>query len=166
MLEPYAPWLLLANLPYNITFPILYRLQAYRLLFTEGVLMMQDEVAQKIIQTSGRGYGFPSLFLQHYFTWKLLRKVPPDSFYPAPNVMSRLVHVAPIADPEHIPYEGAFWHFVQVCFTRPRKTLRNNLKRAGYPCDIFATETLDLRAQQMNKQRFITLWKDIYQHLL
>jgi len=166
MLEPYAPWLILANLPYNITFPILYRLQAYRTLFSHGVLMMQDEVAQKIIQTSGRGYGFPSLFLQHYFTWKLLRKVPPDSFYPAPQVMSRLVYIEPIVSPEDIPHEHAFWNFVQACFTRPRKTLRNNLKQAGYPCDIFSAQILDLRAQQLKKDQFIAIWKQVYQHLL
>lgn len=161
----YAPWILLANLPYNITFPILYRLQAHRHLFQEGVLMMQEEVAQKIIQTSGRGYGYPSLFLQHYFTWKLLRKVPPESFHPRPKVMSRLVYITPIAEPDHIPYEDSFWTFVQACFVRPRKTLRNNLKETGYPLDLFDAATLDLRAQQMTKYEFMRVWRTLYPHL-
>lgn len=162
----YAPWILLANLPYNITFPILYRLKKYRHLFQEGIVMMQEEVAQKIIQTSGRGYGYPSLFLQHYFTWKMLRKVPPESFYPRPKVMSRLVYIAPIEEPDHIPYEASFWTFVQACFVRPRKTLRNNLKETGYPLEVFDADTLDLRAQQMKKHDFIHVWHMLYPHLL
>ncbi len=56
-LESHAPWTVLANLPYQVTFPILYRLHEYRHLLREGVVMMQEEVAQKIIKTSGRGYG-------------------------------------------------------------------------------------------------------------
>jgi len=165
IMQPYAPWIILANLPYNITFAVLYRLQAYRHLLHEGVLMMQEEVAQKIIQQSGRGYGFPSLFLQHYFTWKMLRKVPPESFVPAPQVMSRLVYIRPIQNPQPIAYEDAFWRFVQACFTRPRKTLRNNLKVSGYPVDLFASQTLDLRAQQLSKDQFIAIWHSVYQHL-
>jgi len=67
-LEEHSPWVLLSNLPYQITFPILYRMQEYRHLFTEGVLMMQEEVAQKLVAHHGRGYGFASLFFQHFFT--------------------------------------------------------------------------------------------------
>ncbi len=161
----YAPWIVLANLPYNITFPILYRLQQYRDMLQECVLMMQEEVAQKIIQTSGRGYGFPSLFLQHYFTWKMLRKVPPDSFYPKPKVTSRLVHLVPVAQPEYIPYEDAFWQFVQTCFTRPRKTLRNNLKETYYPLGVFSQNVLRLRAQEVSKEQFLAMWQQLYPHL-
>jgi len=161
----HAPWIVLANLPYNITFPILYRLQAYRDLWRAGVLMMQEEVAQKIMQQSGRGYGFPSLFLQHYFMWKMLRRVQPEAFYPKPNVTSRLVYIQPIAQPEHIPYEQAFWQFVQACFVAPRKTLRNNLKSADYPYHIFSKQTLDLRAQQLTKDDFLDLWRSLSGHL-
>ena len=47
--EPNKPWTLLANLPYQITFPILYKLQENRHLLAEGVIMIQEEVAQKIV---------------------------------------------------------------------------------------------------------------------
>lgn len=56
------PWILLANLPYLITFPILHLLQRERALLQEGVIMIQEEVAQKLVKTSGKGYGYPSLF--------------------------------------------------------------------------------------------------------
>ena len=50
LFEPHKPWILLANLPYQITFPILYLLQRNRHLLQEGVIMVQEEVAQKILK--------------------------------------------------------------------------------------------------------------------
>ena len=88
-LEPHAPWTLLANLPYQVTFPILHMLQRNIALFKEGVIMVQEEVAQKIVKTHGRGYGHPSLFFQHYFEWRILKQVPPQAFLPPPKVYSR-----------------------------------------------------------------------------
>jgi len=163
--EPYAPWILLANLPYNITFPILYRLQQFRHLLSEGVVMMQEDVAQKIIQTSGKQYGFPSLFLQHYFSWKLLRKVPPSSFYPRPQVMSRLVYLTPIQNPKPIIHENGFWRFVQACFRQPRKTLRNNLKTHGYPISMLSERTRALRAQQLSHDELVRIWQAVVEEL-
>lgn len=157
-LEPYKPWVLLANLPYQVTFPILYTLQRNRHLVREGVVMVQEEVAQKIIKTSGRGYGYPSLFLQRYFEWRMLRKVAPSSFYPAPKVFSRLMyfktrtHVAPIEREEE------FWKFVKVCFHQPRRTLKNNLAQSHYVLTDVSHEILGLRAQQMNIDALINLW--------
>ena len=55
-LEPYKPWVMLANLPYQITFPIFYMIQKNKHLFNEGVVMIQEEVAQKIVAKSGKGY--------------------------------------------------------------------------------------------------------------
>ncbi len=53
--EPHKPWILLANLPYQVTFPILRMLQRNRHLLQEGVVMIQEEVAQKILKTWGKG---------------------------------------------------------------------------------------------------------------
>lgn len=70
--EPHAPWTLLANIPYQITFPILHLLYNMRHLLKEGIIMIQEEVAQKILKKSGKGYGYPSLFFQHYFEWNIV----------------------------------------------------------------------------------------------
>src|SRR5580765_7611181 len=86
LLEEHAPWTVLANLPYQVTFPILHRFQQHRHLLKEGVVMVQEEVAQKIVKQRGRDYGYSSLFFQHYFEWKLLDKIPPTAFHPAPKV--------------------------------------------------------------------------------
>ena len=52
--DSHKPWVLLANLPYQITFPILHLLQRNREMLKAGVVMMQEEIAQKIIKTHGR----------------------------------------------------------------------------------------------------------------
>lgn len=126
-LEQHKPWTLLANLPYQITFPILYKLQENRLLFEEGVIMIQDEVAEKIMKTSGRGYGYPSLFLQRFFEWRKLDKVAPGAFYPPPKVQSRLLYFKPKVDILPIPHEEGFWKFVKLC-------LNNHVARCGTIC--------------------------------
>jgi 16S rRNA (adenine1518-N6/adenine1519-N6)-dimethyltransferase len=114
--EAYSPWIVLANLPYYITFPIVYRFQEYRHVMPEGVIMIQEDVAQKIVKTSGRDYGFHSLFLQHYFSFKLLDKVPPSAFYPPPKVFSRLLYFKAQANQTIIPDETLFWRFIKHCF--------------------------------------------------
>lgn len=154
--EPYAPWILLANLPYQITFPIIYKLIANRHLLKEGVIMVQEEVAQKIVQKSGRGYGLHSLYLQHFFDWELLEKVPPSAFVPPPKVDSRLLYFKPIKQLDEIPQEQEFWQFIKNCFLQPRRNLKNNLHM--YDVANLSEETLNLRAQQMSKKDLLQLW--------
>ncbi len=157
--EPDKPWTLLANLPYQITFPILYRLVEHRNLIKEGVIMMQEEVAQKILKTSGRGYGFASLYFQHNFILRALDKVPPTAFYPPPKVESRLLYFAPIADPEPIEDEKEFWVFIKRCFQQPRRTFRNNLQSYHYDHTRISEDTLALRSQQMSMDDLLKLWQ-------
>lgn len=156
--KEHAPWNLLANLPYQITFPLLHMLQKNRALLGEGVIMVQEEVAQKIVKTSGRGYGFPSLFFNHFFEWRLLDKIPPTAFYPAPKVFSRLLYFKPRKDTQPISDEEGFWKFVKICFKQPRRTLKNNLAQTHYPMNRIADETLALRSQQLDFDGFIKIW--------
>lgn len=157
-LAPHAPWTLLANLPYQVTFPILHMLQNNRHLLKEGVIMIQEEVAQKIIKTSGRGYGFPSLFFQYYFDWKLMDKVLPGAFLPPPKVDSRLLYFKPKQNVQEIPDEALFWKFIKICFRQPRRTLKNNLAQSHYDTARVDKQTLLLRAQQMSIQDLLKVW--------
>ena len=156
--ESHKPWILLANLPYQVTFPILHVLQRNRHLLKEGVIMVQEEVAQKIVKQRGRGYGFISLFLQWHFEWKLLDKVSPNAFYPPPSVFSRLLYFKPKEALPFIPEEESFWKFIKVCFKHPRRTLRNNLIQAHFDIDKVPPTTLVLRAQQMSMDDLINVW--------
>jgi len=157
--EPFKPWTLLANLPYQITFPFLQRIQENRHLLKEGAIMVQEEVAQKILKTHGRGFGFPSLFFQHYFEWQALSKVPPSAFFPPPKIYSRLLYFKPKKDVVNIPEEKQFWKFIKVCFRQPRRTLRNNLVQAHFDLSVIPEDYLNLRAQQLSMKDFLKLWE-------
>ena len=160
-LEAFSPWTVLANLPYNVSFPILERFVRNRLLFKEGVIMVQEEVAQKIVKTSGRGYGAISLFFQYYCKWELLDKIPPTAFNPPPKVFSRLIYFEPYLEVAPIRDEVAFWKFVRLCFKFPRRTLRNNLAQTHYNWERVDEQILLLRAQQMDIAKFLALWEII-----
>jgi 16S rRNA (adenine1518-N6/adenine1519-N6)-dimethyltransferase len=153
------PWTLLANLPYQITFPLLHLFQKNRSIFKEGVIMVQEEVAEKLLKNHGRGYGYPSLFFQHYFEWKKLDKVPPIAFEPPPKVESRLLYFKPKAKVTPIKDEPAFWEFIKLCFRQPRRTLKNNLEQTHFDMTVIDEKTLQLRAQQMTMDDFLALWK-------
>lgn len=160
--ESHAPWTLLSNLPYQIVFPFLHLMQKQRTLLKEGVIMVQEEVAQKIVATRGKGYGYPALFFQHYFDWQLLLKIPPSAFYPPPKVFSRLLYFKPKKNITPIPNEFEFWKFVKILFKQPRRTIRNNLKQAHYDTKALDKEILPLRAQQMNMEQILEIWNKVY----
>ena len=159
--ESHKPWILLANLPYVVTFPILYLLQKNISLLKEGVIMVQEEVAQKILKKSGKDYGYSSLFFQYFFDWKLLDKIPPSAFNPPPKVDSRLLYFKPRIERELISGEEGFWKFIKICFSRPRRTLRNNLIQSHYDISKLDEETLKLRAQQMSFKDLLMCWEKI-----
>jgi len=153
-----GPWVILANLPYQITFPLFFMFQRYKHLITQGVVMTQEEVAQKIVAKRGRPLGKTSLYLQHHFEVELMDKIEPGAFVPPPKVHSRLVYFSPILAPQAITDEDGFWLFIERCFSSPRRTLRNNLKPFHYPVDAFDDHTLAQRAQQLGFQELIALW--------
>jgi 16S rRNA (adenine1518-N6/adenine1519-N6)-dimethyltransferase len=158
MLHDQAPWVLLANLPYQITFPILHRIQQNRAIFLEGVIMIQEEVAQKIVKTTGRDYGYSSLFFQHYFELKLLDKISPGAFYPPPSIYSRLLYFKPRKNMPVIEDEEAFWKFIKLCFQQPRRMLRNNLAQSHFDLTVLDQSILLKRAQELTMQDLLTIW--------
>ncbi len=155
--QRYAPVTILANLPYQVTFPILHLFQKNKDLISEGVVMVQEEVAQKLVKSGGRDYGYSSLFFQHHFTLKLLTKVAPSSFLPPPKVFSRLVYLKPKESIE-IPQENLFWAFVKLCFKQPRRTIRNNMRQSHYDVSTLSEDILNLRAQQLDMANLLKIW--------
>lgn len=119
-----------ANLPYNITTPILTRLlECGR--FRSITVMIQREVARRICAAPGDpDCGALSLFCQYYARCELLFEVPPDCFLPAPKVTSAVVQLIPHSAP---PVEGdrdAIFAVVNAAFAQRRKTLLNALSSA------------------------------------
>lgn len=158
VLAEHAPWTVLANLPYNVTFPILHYFQRSRHLLKEGVIMIQEEVAQRLVAQRGSNYGFVSLFFQYYFELSLMTKIPPGSFYPPPKVFSRLIYFKPRQELIPIPDIDRFWIFIKACFKQPRRTLYNNIKQFTASYTKLDPALLALRAQQLSMQDFLALW--------
>jgi len=157
-LELHKPWVLLSNLPYQITFPILFLIQKNKQLFAEGVVMVQEEVAQKLVATGGKSYSATALFLQQHLIFELMEKIEPMAFDPPPKVFSRLVYFKSRFDAPSIPDEDEFWKFVKLCFRAPRQTLKNNLRTAHYDYTQLSEEQLCLRAQQLSFDDFLVIW--------
>jgi 16S rRNA (adenine1518-N6/adenine1519-N6)-dimethyltransferase len=120
----------IGNLPYFITSDILLRLFEYRKYFETFVLMVQDEVADRLSAKPGKKeYGLLSATAQLYTRVEKLFALPPEAFLPPPKVHSAVVRMEPSArfDKLHVD-EAAFINFLKLSFSQKRKTLWNNLK--------------------------------------
>ena len=121
------PAKLIANLPYNISTPILQSLAEQRHLFSTIVLMFQKEVVERITAPpGGKERGFLSVIVEDAFETEYLFDVPPYAFSPVPKVWSSVVRLTPkqgvIVDPV------LFRKVVSISFAQKRKTILNNLK--------------------------------------
>jgi 16S rRNA (adenine1518-N6/adenine1519-N6)-dimethyltransferase len=130
------------NLPYYITSPILLKLAASHAALDRAVLMVQREVADRIVAGPGsRDYGLLSVTVQMYGPVASLFTLPPGAFSPPPEVHSTVFRwrFAPRFAELGVE-EGAFLAFVRQAFAQKRKTLANNLRAAGYePSQIQAS---------------------------
>ncbi len=119
-----------ANLPYNITTPVLTKLlEADR--FQSITVMIQREVARRICAAPGDpDCGAFSLFCQYHARCELLFEVPPQCFLPAPKVTSAVVRLTPHAAPPVDGDRSAIFAVVKAAFAQRRKTLLNALSAA------------------------------------
>lgn len=122
-----------ANLPYNISTPVIFRLLEGRLFFSHLTLMLQREVAERIIASPGsKAYGPLSIFTQLYTSPKIMMRVPPEAFYPRPKVESALVGFEILERPRiAINDDGFFQKVVRASFAQRRKTICNSLKNSS-----------------------------------
>ncbi|MFS9164137.1 16S rRNA (adenine(1518)-N(6)/adenine(1519)-N(6))-dimethyltransferase RsmA [Streptococcus mitis] len=130
--NPDLPIKVVANLPYYITTPILMHLIESGIPFSEFVVMMQKEVADRIsAQPNTKAYGSLSIAVQYYMTAKGAFIVPRTVFVPAPNVDSAILKMVRRPEPAvEVEDESFFFKISKASFTHRRKTLWNNL--TGY----------------------------------
>jgi len=130
--NPNLPIKVVANLPYYITTPILMHLIESGIPFSEFVVMMQKEVADRIsAQSNTKAYGSLSIAVQYYMTAKVAFIVPRKVFVPAPNVDSAILKMVRRPEPAvAVEDESFFFKISKASFTHRRKTLWNNL--TGY----------------------------------
>ncbi|WP_270207816.1 16S rRNA (adenine(1518)-N(6)/adenine(1519)-N(6))-dimethyltransferase RsmA [Streptococcus anginosus] len=127
--NPNLPIKVVANLPYYITTPILMHLIESGIPFSEFVVMMQREVADRIsAQPNSKSYGSLSIAVQYYMTAKVAFIVPRTVFVPAPNVDSAILKMVRRDQPAvGVKDETFFFKVSKASFTHRRKTLWNNL---------------------------------------
>ena len=158
-----------ANLPYYITTPIIMNLIESNLKFDQLVMMMQKEVAERMTATvNTKSYNSLTLAIQNTMDAKIAFIVPKSVFIPQPNVdsavlsLTRLEH--PIAEVDNLE---KFHHLIQTCFVQRRKTIWNNLRNAAKDLDLSVEqlETALDQAQIEKARRAESLTLEDYQRL-
>ena len=144
------------NLPYYITSPILHHLFASAEIIDEIDIVIQHEVALRLVAEPGsRDYGYLSVVTRYYSRPELVLEIPKSAFAPPPEVSSALVtlRLPGLRAKLGLTDENAFLGFVKGCFSQKRKTLANNLKgRFGVQAVKEALTTLRLRADARAEQ--------------
>lgn len=128
------PYTLVANLPYNISSQIVFRLIEHRDLFQKVVLMFQREVGERLVASpGGKDYGILSVLSQLWFDIRTVTLVKPGAFNPPPKVDSIVLCFDPLPEPRvKLIDEALFKKVVKGAFTQRRKTLRNSLQASGF----------------------------------
>jgi len=119
-----------ANLPYNIASPVLFRLLELRTRFSRAVVMLQREMARRLVAPpGGREYGITSVVLQAFAEVRLAFGVSRRSFHPPPRVDSAVIDVRWSVRPRvDVDDEDLFRAVVRAAFGQRRKMLRNALE--------------------------------------
>jgi 16S rRNA (adenine1518-N6/adenine1519-N6)-dimethyltransferase len=144
---------LVANLPYNISTPILQRLMEQRQLFSRLVLMFQKEVVERITAQPGSSdRGYLTVLVENAFAVEYLFDVPPQAFRPVPKVWSGVIRLTPKAS--EVEDDIAFRRLLSQAFGQKRKTLLNNLRST---VDDATTTLLDLAIDPTRRAETLTL---------
>lgn len=152
--------IIVANIPYYITSPIINKLVDSNLNIKEMTLMVQDEVADRLSSNPGsKEYGYITAYLNYFYDIKKLFKVNKASFNPIPNVDSAIIQFVPIKrDACDINYLN---NLLKAAFKFKRKNLNNNLK--NYDLNIINSilnkygNNLSSRAEDID----INIWIEI-----
>ncbi len=153
-----------ANIPYYITTPIIFKLVESKEMFKSILVLIQKEVAERFCaKPQTKDYGITSVILQSLFNVKITRIVKKECFTPSPKVDSALVLLTPHQKYEIDNFE-AFKKFVHTAFSMRRKTLINNLKN-----DFDKQKIIDglkifnfkenARPEEIDVKNFINLFK-------
>ncbi len=160
----------IANLPYNITSPVLSRLTENRNLFSTIIIMIQKEVGDRITSKPGNKiYGSLSVMIQSFFDVTHLFTVPPGSFSPKPKVDSVVIKLVPTQQHSSlIKNTKLFSRVVKSSFSSRRKMINNSLRSE------FEKEEIDIclgksgisgkrRAETLGVSEYIELANNFYE---
>ncbi|MDA0986617.1 MAG: 16S rRNA (adenine(1518)-N(6)/adenine(1519)-N(6))-dimethyltransferase RsmA [Bacteroidetes bacterium] len=152
---------LVGNIPYNITSQIIFKAIDSNSVVSELLIMIQKEVAERIVaKPNSKAYGILSVLIQYFGDVKILFNVSPGCFYPKPKVTSSVIKI----DFKKRNYllscdELLFRKIVRGTFNMRRKTLRNTLRSLKFSEDKLSSLDLDLnrRAESLSIKEFLDL---------
>lgn len=122
---------IVANLPYYVTTPIISKIISDSIPVDEMVIMIQKEVAERLVSKPGsREYGQITVFLNYFFEIEKVLDVSKNSFIPKPKVDSTVIRLRSRKDKEYLKDTFFFERLVKDSFRFKRKTIKNNLN--GY----------------------------------
>ncbi|WP_202081437.1 16S rRNA (adenine(1518)-N(6)/adenine(1519)-N(6))-dimethyltransferase RsmA [Caldalkalibacillus salinus] len=166
---------IVANLPYYITTPILMHILQSGVPYTNLVVMVQKEVADRLAAVPGtKSYGSLSIAVQYFAQAKVVKTVPKSVFIPQPHVESAIIKLERREQPPVVVRsESYFFKVVKASFAQRRKTLVNNLQsflgQSYSKSDI--QDMLDAvhidgkrRGESLTMDEFATLSDALYQH--
>lgn len=158
---------LIANLPYYITTPIIFKFLNGSKKIKSLTIMVQKEVAERIVaRQGGKDYGVLSVMIAFFGDAKITRIVKRNMFYPVPNVDSAIVNIE-IDREKFKGIKGAeFYSLVGGCFSMRRKTLKNNLakflNRQTEKLSKIPTKMLASRPEDLSLEDYLALYRTIY----
>lgn len=137
----HKPFKVVANLPYYITTPIIMSLLEMKLPIERLVVMVQREVAERMVAQPGtKAYGALSVAVQYYTEPSIVMDVPPRAFMPAPEVTSAVICCRLREKPPvEVADEKLFFRVVKAAFAQRRKTFSNTMKTTGLDKEIIAS---------------------------
>ena len=166
---------LIGNLPYNISSPLLEKLFNHRDIISKAVLMLQFELARRLLSSpGGKEYGAMTVLIKYNAAVSPLLEVPKEAFYPKPRVGSMVIGI----DMER-PYpvrsedEVFFKRVVKTAFAHRRKTILNSLKGALHSYEkaelSMALKRCGIddkrRAETLDIEKFICLAATLKKHI-
>lgn len=156
----------IANLPYNITTPILVQLVTKEKYFSSLVLMVQDEVARRFVAEPGTNdYSSLTVFLNFFSKPRYAFQVSKHCFYPVPSVQSAVV-VLDLKKPPRVSNQDKFFEMTRTAFQQRRKMLRASLKDLYTSTGV--TEALEkvglnpqARPEELSLDNFLALFETL-----
>ncbi len=150
---------IVGNIPYYLTSEILFWLFDARMVVTDATIMMQLEVAHRLVAPpKNKEYGILSVFTQFYTECEILFKVSRNCFHPKPEVDSAVVRLN-FKDQLPLVDENLFRSIVRATFGKRRKTLRNGLKSLNLDDSVLDQIHFDLkkRPEDLSVDEFLNL---------
>ncbi len=132
-----VPWILCANLPYNVAVPVVMESLERGASITREIVMVQREVGERLAAGPGdEQYGAVSVRVAYRAQASVTRKVASTVFWPRPSVDSVVVRLDRLATPPVSVDEARLWTVVEVAFAERRKTMRNAVRRLGVDASV------------------------------